>query len=93
MSAAIWLLAPAPGQPRLVGADASHILAVGLLSGEGWIDFDPTNNLVPSLKHISLAWGRDYSDVSPIKGVFVGGGHHGMCVSVNVLPLESGDGA
>ena len=53
----------------------------------GWVDFDPTNNLVPSLDHITVAWGRDYSDVCPIKGVFVGGGQHSMHVAVEVRPL------
>jgi transglutaminase-like putative cysteine protease len=48
---------------------------------------DPTNNLLPSLGHITVAWGRDYSDVCPIKGVFIGGGEHAMNVSVDVEPL------
>jgi transglutaminase-like putative cysteine protease len=78
---------PPPGQPRLIGADASHAW-LSLFCGElGWIDLDPTNNSIPSFDHISLAFGRDYSDVCPIKGVFVGGGQHGMTVSVDVAPL------
>lgn len=75
---------PPPGRPRLVGADASHAW-ISIYAGElGWIDFDPTNNVIPAADHITLAWGRDYTDVCPIKGVFVGGGQHGMSVSVDV---------
>jgi transglutaminase-like putative cysteine protease len=77
---------PPPGQPRLIGADASHAW-LSLYCGErGWIDLDPTNNSIPSVDHVTLAYGRDYSDVCPIKGVFVGGGQHGMTVSVDVAP-------
>jgi transglutaminase-like putative cysteine protease len=49
---------------------------------------DPTNNLVPSTSHITLAWGRDYNDVSPIRGVIQGGGQHELMVSVDVTPVE-----
>ncbi len=78
---------PPPGKPRLVGADASHAW-ISLYCGElGWIDFDPTNSVIPGTDHITLAWGRDYDDVCPIRGVFVGGGHHTMSVSVDVEPL------
>ncbi|HEX4000399.1 MAG TPA: transglutaminase family protein [Pirellulales bacterium] len=83
---------PPPGQPRLVGADASHAWISAFSPEHGWIDVDPTNDLIPSLKHVSLAWGRDYSDVSPIKGVYIGGGHNGMTVAVDVMPLPA-DGA
>lgn len=80
---------PPPGKPRLVGADASHAW-VGVYCGElGWIDVDPTNDKQVTDEHITLAWGRDYSDVCPLKGVFVGGGSHALEVSVDVLPLES----
>jgi transglutaminase-like putative cysteine protease len=82
------LTSPPPGQPRLVGADASHAWLSAYCPDIGWIEFDPTNNLIPSLEHITVAWGRDYSDVCPIKGVFVGGGQHSMRVSVDVRPLE-----
>ena len=81
---------PPPGQQRLVGADASHAWLSAYSPEQGWIDADPTNDLVPSLEHISLAWGRDYSDVTPIKGVYIGGGHNGMSVAVDVLPLPDG---
>ena len=79
---------PPPGKPRLVGADASHAW-VGVFAGElGWVDFDPTNRTRTSSNHITLAWGRDYADVSPIRGVFMGGGTHTMTVSVDVVPLD-----
>jgi transglutaminase-like putative cysteine protease len=79
---------PAPGRPRLVGADASHAW-VSVYCGEaGWIDVDPTNNCLVQTDHITIAWGRDYSDVCPIKGVFIGGGVHHMTVSVDVAPVE-----
>lgn len=79
---------PAPGQPRLVGADASHAW-VGVYCGEaGWIDFDPTNDAVVSTDHVTIAWGRDYGDVPPVRGLFVGGGRHEMTVSVDVAPID-----
>lgn len=79
---------PPPGKPRLVGADASHAW-ISVYCGEvGWVDFDPTNDVIPSVHHITLAWGRDYDDVCPIRGVFIGGGQHTMSVSVDVEPLE-----
>ena len=80
---------PAPGEERLVGSDASHAW-VSIYCGEaGWIDMDPTNNLIPLTDHITIAWGRDYNDVSPVRGVILGGGTHRMTVSVDVAPLES----
>lgn len=78
---------PAAGQPRLVGADASHAW-LSVYSGNGqWLDVDPTNNTVCSTDHITLAWGRDYGDVPPLTGVFIGGGQHRLIVNVDVLPL------
>jgi transglutaminase-like putative cysteine protease len=82
------LTAPPPGQPRLVGADASHAWLSAFCPEVGWIDFDPTNNQIPTTKHITLAWGRDYSDVCPIKGVLIGGGQHRMRVAVDVVPAD-----
>lgn len=78
---------PPEGKPRLVGADASHAW-LGVYCGEalGWVDFDPTNNLIPCTDHVVLGWGRDYSDLCPIQGVFVGGGQNVMEVSVDVMP-------
>jgi transglutaminase-like putative cysteine protease len=83
------LTAPPPGQPRLIGADASHAWLSAFCPEVGWLDFDPTNNQVPGTRHITLAWGRDYGDVCPIKGVLIGGGQHRMRVAVNVVPAES----
>ncbi len=77
---------PRPGQPRLVGADASHAWLSVFSPGQGWIDLDPTNNVVPAMRHVTVAWGRDYGDVCPIKGVFLGGGSHWMTVAVDVVP-------
>jgi transglutaminase-like putative cysteine protease len=65
---------PVPGEPRLVGADASHAWVAIHVPGCGWIDGDPTNDRVPADRHVTLAWGRDYGDVSPIRGVIQGGG-------------------
>jgi len=79
---------PPPGQPRLVGADASHAWVSVYCPGTGWIDVDPTNNLIPGDKHIVLAWGRDYDDVCPIKGVILGGGRQKVTVAVDVVPVE-----
>jgi len=80
---------PPPGRPRLVGVDASHAW-LSVYGGElGWIELDPTNNAIPTTDHITLAWGRDYSDVCPIKGVFVGGGEHTMTVAVDMAPVEA----
>jgi transglutaminase-like putative cysteine protease len=78
---------PPSGKPRLVGADASHAWCSAWCPGAGWIDFDPTNNCVPSDGHITVAWGRDYSDVSPIYGVLLGGARHKLHVEVDVVPL------
>ena len=78
---------PPPGKPRLVGADASHAWVSLFCPGIGWIDLDPTNNCTPSIRHITAAWGRDYSDVSPIRGVLLGSGEHTLSVAVDVLPL------
>jgi transglutaminase-like putative cysteine protease len=78
---------PPPGQPRLVGADASHAWVSAYCPGIGWIDVDPTNNVVPTNGHVTLAWGRDYSDVSPLRGLILGGGSHVLRVGVDMEPL------
>jgi transglutaminase-like putative cysteine protease len=75
---------PHGGQERLIGADATHAWLSVYCGSAGWVDADPTNNQVPSDKHILLAWGRDYDDVSPIKGVILGGGEHTVSVAVEV---------
>ncbi|WP_122663136.1 transglutaminase family protein [Pseudomonas viridiflava] len=82
------LTQPPPGQPRLIGADASHAWVSVFCPVLGWVDFDPTNNVQPALEHISLAWGRDFSDVSPLRGVILGGGNHDPEVRVTVMPVE-----
>jgi transglutaminase-like putative cysteine protease len=85
------LTAPPPGKERLVGADASHawvsVFAPDAGGGAGWIDVDPTNNCTPQERHITLAWGRDYGDVSPLRGVILGGGRHQVRVAVDVAPV------
>jgi len=84
------------GQPRadgdLVGSEASHAWVAAWCPNLGWIEVDPTNDLVPSDRHIVLAWGRDYDDVSPVKGVTVGGGSHTVEVTVQVTPIETAEG-
>ncbi|MGD8241363.1 MAG: transglutaminase family protein [Desulfobacterales bacterium] len=75
---------PPPGKEKLKGADASHAWFGAYVPGFGWIDFDPTNNQVPSDQHIVVAMGRDFSDVTPIKGVIFGAGQHELSVAVDV---------
>lgn len=79
---------PPPGTPRRIGADASHAWLAAYCPGIGWMEVDPTNNVMPSTAHVTLAWGRDYSDVSPIRGVILGGGEHSLKVSVDVARVE-----
>jgi transglutaminase-like putative cysteine protease len=76
---------PPEGKPHLTGVDASHAWLAVYCPGLGWVDVDPTNNMFPSMTHVTLAWGRDYSDVSPVRGVILGGGRHSLQVSVDVL--------
>ena len=78
---------PAAGKPRLVGADASHAWFAVYCPVNGWVDFDPTNDVLPSIEHITVAVGRDFSDVSPLSGILTGGGEHKVRVSVDVEPL------
>jgi transglutaminase-like putative cysteine protease len=75
---------PPVGKPKLVGCDASHAWVQVFLPETGWIDVDPTNNMLSSDRHIVLAWGRDFDDVSPIRGVIGGGGKHTLNVAVDV---------
>ena len=75
---------PPPGKAKLKGADASHAWFSAFIPGFGWIDFDPTNNQIPSDQHIIVAYGRDFSDVTPIKGVIFGAGQHELSVAVDV---------
>ena len=75
---------PSAGQERLIGADASHAWFSVYVADVGWVDFDPTNNKLLSDQHVTVAWGRDFSDVSPLRGVALGGGKHKVAVSVDV---------
>lgn len=94
------LTEPPPGQPRLVGSDASHAWVSiflpdlpGAQEGQGWYDLDPTNNRhgwnTPGEDYVTLATGRDYSDISPIRGVIHGGGQHTLAVAVTVEPVDT----
>jgi transglutaminase-like putative cysteine protease len=79
---------PPEGKKRLVGADASHAWFSVFCPSTGWLDFDPTNNILPAHEHITVAYGRDYTDVSPVTGVITGGGSHQVKVYVDVEALE-----
>lgn len=76
---------PAPGQPKLEGADATHAWVSAYCPGFGYVDFDPTNGCIPRDEHITLARGRDFSDASPLRGVILGGGDHVVRVGVDVV--------
>jgi len=80
---------PPPGQPKLQGSDASHAWLAVYVPHQGWLDFDPTNNQIPTTQHITTAWGRDYSDVTPLKGIIFGGGENTLTVAVDVDRLPS----
>lgn len=81
---------PPPGQTKLVGSDATHAWFEVYSPGEGWFEFDPTNNSIPGEQHIVTAWGRDYTDVTPLKGVVFGGGQgHKLAVSVDVNRIQA----
>jgi transglutaminase-like putative cysteine protease len=80
---------PPPGRPRLIGADASHAWLSVCCPRHGWVDLDPTNAVLPGLRHVTLAWGRDYGDVSPLRGVVLGGGEHELTVAVSVVPAPA----
>lgn len=86
------LTRPPPGQPRLIGADASHAwVSVWCPRDDGsatWLDLDPTNDVIPSTSHVTLAIGRDFGDVSPLRGIIRGGGAHKLTVGVTVRPVD-----
>jgi transglutaminase-like putative cysteine protease len=87
------LTSPPPGRPRLIGADASHAW-VSVWCGDpargnaGWVDIDPTNNVLVDDSHVTLGWGRDFADVTPMRGVILGGGTQQLAVRVTVTPRE-----
>ena len=77
---------PPPGKPRLIGADASHAWVALWCPENGWVEYDPTNGIQPDLRHITLGWGRDFQDVSPLRGVILGGLAQAPEVRVTVMP-------
>lgn len=79
---------PPEGEEKLEGSDASHAWFAVYTPTNGWRHFDPTNNLVPADQHIELAIGRDFADVTPLKGVIYGGGAHELDVAVDVRRVE-----
>ncbi|MEX0693457.1 MAG: transglutaminase family protein [Rhodospirillales bacterium] len=79
---------PPEGQEKKIGADASHAWLAVWVPDHGWVDLDPTNNLLPGDEHITVAWGRDYGDVSPINGMVLGGGAQKIEVAVDVRPVQ-----
>lgn len=76
---------PPGGGAKLAGSDVSHAWFSVFQPGCGWLDFDPTNDCETAERHITLAWGRDYNDVTPLKGLAVGGGEHAISVAVDVV--------
>jgi len=83
---------PPPGQPRRRGADQSHAWVDAWAGPElGWVGLDPTNNILVRDEHVLLGWGRDFSDVSPVRGVILGGGDHGVAVSVDLVPADDAE--
>lgn len=79
---------PPPGQTPRQGADQSHAWVGAWMGAEhGWVDLDPTNDLVVRDEHVVLAWGRDYGDISPVRGVILGGGSHRVSVGVDLAPV------
>lgn len=80
---------PPPGKTKLIGSDASHAWFSIYVPDMGWLDFDPTNNIMPKDKHVTVAYGRDYSDVTPLKGVIFSSGHHHLEVSVDMETIYS----
>jgi len=80
---------PPPGRPRLVGADASHAWCSVWVPDQGWLDFDPTNDRFPTHRHVTVAWGRDYGDVAPSRGILIGpSAKQRLTVAVDVRPTD-----
>lgn len=78
---------PPPGQEKLLGADATHAWVAAFIPGWGWLELDPTNGCLADERYIILGWGRDFADVTPLKGVMTGGGEHELTVAVDVIPV------
>jgi transglutaminase-like putative cysteine protease len=78
---------PPIGKPKLEGSDASHAWISVYIPGMGWCEFDPTNNMIPQQRHIVTAYGRDFADVSPMKGIIFSSGDHKVKVEVDVIPV------
>jgi transglutaminase-like putative cysteine protease len=78
-----------PGKEKLIGADATHAWFSVYCPSVGWVDLDPTNNVAPGEEHITVAYGRDFQDVSPLHGILTGGGQHVVKVGVDVSPAGS----
>ncbi|WP_418262123.1 transglutaminase family protein [Flavobacterium faecale] len=78
---------PPKGKVKLQGSDASHAWVSVYVPGMGWCEFDPTNNMIPGERHIVTAYGRDYADISPLKGIIFSSGEHRVKVEVDVIPL------
>ncbi len=81
---------PPPGKARVFGADASHAWASTFSPDVGWVDFDPANDVVPSDRHVTVAYGCDFGDVSPVRGVILGGARHSLRVEVDVAEVADG---
>lgn len=79
---------PPAGQEKLIGTDATHAWISVYVPGSGWLDFDPTNNLRPRDQHVVLATGRDFNDVTPLKGVMFGGGTNQLAVAVDMNRID-----
>ncbi|WP_431217352.1 transglutaminase-like domain-containing protein [Puia sp. P3] len=79
---------PPPGVEKLIGVDASHAWFSVYIPNLGWVDFDPTNNLLPAEQHVTIGWGRDYADIAPMRGILLSSGTHGLSVSVDMRRVE-----
>ena len=80
---------PKPGEEKRRGSDVSHAwVAAWLGPALGWVEFDPTNDLVVGNEHVVLGHGRDYADISPVRGVLLGGGRHSVTVGVDLEPAD-----
>ena len=77
---------PPPGRSRMLGVDASHAWVAAYSPAHGWVEFDPTNDQLADERYITLAWGADFADVVPLRGVILGGGEQKLQVEVSVVP-------